>query len=77
MKQIQIPKSLFYDLVLYHICEFDDPKERIRKGLTDKMDAILRREYFTQYKTAPDEAKCEEARKAYLERAGILPDFRW
>ena len=77
MKQIRIPDSLFYDLVLYLICEFDDPEARIRKGLTDKMDAILRREYFNQYKTAPDEAKCEEARKAYLEKAGILPDFRW
>lgn len=77
MKQIQIPESLFYDLILYHICELDDPEERIRKALTDKMDCILRREYFTQYKTAPDETKREEARKAYLDRAGILSDFRW
>ena len=77
MKQIQIPESLFYDLILYHLCEFDDPEERIHKALTDKMDAILRREYFTQYKTAPNEAKREEARKAYLDRAGILSDFRW
>ena len=77
MKQIQIPESLFYDLILYHLCELDNPKERIHKALTDKMDAILRREYFTQYKTALDEAKREEARKAYLERAGILSDFRW
>ena len=77
MKQIQIPESLFYDLILYHICELTDPEERIRKALTDKMDCILRREYFTQYKTALDETKREEARKAYLDKAGILSGFRW
>lgn len=75
MKQIQIPESLFYDLVLYHLYDMTEPEERIRKALNDKMEAVLRRECYTQYKTAPDEAKREEARKAYLESAGILPGF--
>ncbi len=77
MKNICIPENLFYDLVLYHLCDMDGPSERIQKGLNDKMEAILRHEHYTQYKTAPDEKTREEARQKYLERAGILPDFRW
>lgn len=77
MKQIKIPASLFYDLVLYHLCDMPEPEERIHKALNDKMEAILRRECYTQYKTVSDEVKREEARKAYLDKAGILQDFRW
>lgn len=77
MKQIQIPESLFYDLVMYHLCDITEPEERIHKALDAKMEALLRRAHYTQYKTHPDENKREEARKAYLESAGILPGFRW
>ena len=77
MKNICIPENLFYDLVLYHLCDMDSLSDQIKKELNDKMEAILRREYYTQYKTAPDEKAREEARKKYLEQAGILPGFRW
>lgn len=77
MKNVCIPENLFFDLVLYHLCDMESPSERIKKALNDKMEAILRREYYTQYKTAPDEKTREEARKKYLEQAGILPGFRW
>lgn len=77
MKQIQIPESLFYDLVMYHLCNMAEPEERIHRALNEKMESLLRRMHYTQYKTHPDETKREEARKAYLESAGILPNFRW
>ena len=77
MKNICIPENLFYDLVLYHLCDMDSLSDQIKKELNDKMEAILRREYYTQYKTAPDEKAREEARQKYLEQAGILPSFRW
>ncbi len=77
MKQIQIPESLFYNLIAYHLCGIDTSSEEIKKALNDKLDAILRHEFYTQYKTNPDEKKREEARKAYLDKVGIQPDFRW
>lgn len=77
MKHIQISEELFCDLVLYHIYEMNEPEERIRKGLNEKMDSILRRAYFTQFKTDPDEKAREEARQKYLDHTGISPSFRW
>ena len=77
MKQVMIPQQLFLDLVIHHVLDRPGYEERIRQGLSDKMDAILRREWFTQYCTAPDEASREEARRKYLEAAGIPTDFRW
>lgn len=77
MKNICIPETLFYDLVLYHLCDIESSSERIQKGLNDKMEAILRHEYYTQYKMAHDEKAREEARQKYLEQAEILPGFRW
>ena len=56
MKQVMIPQQLFLDLVIHHVLDMPGYEERIRQGLSDKMDAILRREWFTQYRTAPDEA---------------------
>ena len=44
MKNLCIPENLFYDLVLYHLCDMESPSDRIKKELNDKMEAILRRE---------------------------------
>ena len=52
-------------------------EEQIQKQLNAKLDAMLRRMYFTRYKTAPTEEERESARRKYLDSAGILADFRW
>ena len=77
MKYVQIPEALFLDLVFFHLLDRYESKEKIKKGLSDKVDAVLRHVYYSQYKAHPDEAVREEARRKYLDSAGILKDFRW
>jgi len=77
MKYVKIPENLFLDLVFFHLLDHEGSEEQIKKGLSDKMDAILRHGYYSQYKTDSDEATREEARRKYLDSAGILKDFRW
>lgn len=53
MKNVQIPYELFVDLVLYHLRGEGDFDEDIRHGLEQKLDAMLNRQLYSQYKTAP------------------------
>lgn len=77
MRFVKIPELLFFNLYFFHLLEYYDAEEEIRKGLTEKWNAIQRNGYFSQYKTDPDEAAREKARRQYLDSAGILKDFRW
>ena len=74
---VQIPESLFFSLVRYHLIDDHADAEQIKKQLDDKLDALLRRAYFTRYKTGATDEEREKARQQYLDSAGILPDFRW
>ena len=42
-----------------------------------KLDAMVMRELYTKYKTAPTEGEKEKARKEYLDRRGVPESFRW
>ena len=55
MKSVQIPYDLFIDLAMYHLRGEDDFEEEIRQGLEKKLDAMLNRQLYSQYKTAPTE----------------------
>ena len=77
MKSVQIPYDLFVDLVLYHLNGEDDFDEEIRQGLEQKLDAILNRQLYSQYKTAPTEEEREQARQEYLARRGAPQSYRW
>lgn len=77
MKQIQIPEELFVALVKYHILEIPEVETEIKSGLTQKLDALINRQLYTTYKTAPTEEEKERARKEYLERKGVPESFRW
>lgn len=79
MKTVQIPESLFLDLCKEFLLDFSDPEQklRIRKGLQEKLDALARRQLYTDSKTAPTAADREKARQAYLDAVGIHQDFRW
>jgi hypothetical protein len=73
MKQhVQIPEGLFYDLVSFHLLDLHESEEKIRKGLAEKMDAIIRRGYYSQYKTEVDEAIRAEALRKYHDSADIF-----
>ena len=71
MKNVQIPQELFMKLLRYHL--LDD----VKKGLEQKMNAMVERELYTKSKTAPSEEEREKARQEYLDRWGIQADFRW
>ena len=55
MKTVQIPYDLFLDLAIYHLRGEDDYEEEICQGLEQKLDAILNRQLYSSYKTAPTE----------------------
>ena len=77
MKNIQIFEDLFFALLKYHLVEIYDALPEIKKGLEDKLEAMVRRDLYTKYKTAPTEEEREKARQEYLEKVGMHRDFRW
>lgn len=77
MKNVQIKQELFLELVKYHLLGIDADTEKINKELTAKIDALVMRELYTKYKTAPTEEEKEKARKEYLDRRGVNESFRW
>lgn len=78
-KSIQIPERLFLEIAQYFLLDKKDAgmEKNIVKGLSDKIEAVIRHDLYTKYKTAPTPEQQEQARKEYLEKAGIPQDFRW
>ena len=75
--QVQISKSLFAQLLGYFLLDRTDLDESIKKGLNDKLDAIVKHELYTTSKTAPNAEQREQARQEYLEKVGVPESFRW
>ena len=74
---MQISEELFIALLKYHLVERDDVLSEIKKGLEEKLEAMVRRDLYTKYKTAPTEEEREKARQEYLEKVGMHRSFRW
>nr|WP_076779381.1 complexin-2 [Lachnoclostridium phocaeense] len=77
IKNVQIPFTLFRQLVSYHLLDDYSCSDEIRKGLEEKMDHLVNRQLYTQSKTAATEEEREKARKEYLDKKGIQENFRW
>lgn len=77
MKNVQITYELFLNLIRYHLLEEDDPAEEIQKALEQKLEAMIDRQLYSQYKTAPTEEQREKARQEYLDRRGVPESYRW
>ena len=77
MKNVQISQELFFLLVRYFLIEQEETEPEIVKALEKKMDALVMRELYTQYKTAPTEEEKEKARREYLDKRGVPDSFRW
>ena len=77
LKNVQISEELFFALLKYHLVEIEDVLPEIKKGLENKLEAMVRRDLYTKYKTAPTEEEKEKARKEYLDRRGVPESFRW
>ncbi len=77
MRQIKISEELFIRLVKYHLLELETDKNEIEKELQKKLDSMIMRELYTEYKTASSEELKEKARQEYLDKRGVLDSFRW
>ena len=77
MKMVQIPESLFVELMKYHVLGIEDSLPEIKNGLEQKYESMMKRELYTKSKTAKTQAEREDARKAYLDKVGMHRDFRW
>lgn len=82
-KQVQIYHKIFISLLLLteDILNGNDIEiekvEKLNKELHNKLDAMIRRDLYTKYKTSPIEEEREKARLEYLEKTGINKNFRW
>ena len=74
---VQIDYELFRKLIFYHLGSDDQYEEDIRNGLEEKLDALVRHELYTKYKTAPSEEEQEKARQEYLDKRGVSASYRW
>lgn len=77
MGNIQIQEKLFFVLLKYHLVGIKECLPEVEKGLEQKLDSMVMRQLYTQYKTAPTEDEKEKARKEYLDRKGVPGSFRW
>ncbi len=77
MKNIQISQELFVAITKYFLLGQEELSPEIEKGLALKLDALVKRELYTKYKTAPTEEEREKARQEYLNKIGMHRDFRW
>ena len=68
-KNVTIPEELFIDLVKYFLADIRWDEDRIRSGLQEKLEAMVKRELYTRYKTA---GTPEEREKARLQKLDLL-----
>ena len=64
-------------LIKYFLIEQAELLPEIQKGLEQKLDALVMRELYTKYRTAPTEEEREKARREYLDKRGVPESFRW
>lgn len=76
-KNVTIPEELFIDLVKYFLADIRWDEDRIRSRLQEKLEAMVKRELYTRYKTAGTPEERVKARQEYLEKVGIPENFRW
>mgnify|MGYP006949259305 CR=1 FL=1 len=60
---MQISEELFFALLKYHLLKMDDVLPEIKKGLEEKLEAMVRRDLYTKYKTAPTEEEREASKQ--------------
>ena len=77
MKNVMVPEELFGKLLKYHLLDQKQEEDDIRKGLEKKLDAMVNREVYSKFKTAPTEEERKKFRQEYLDRKGMQESFRW
>ena len=61
MKNVQISEELVVVIMRYFMLEQEEMLPQIKQGLEKKLDAMVMRELYTKYKTAPTEEEKEKA----------------
>lgn len=77
-KQVQIDESLFKKICFYFgslPTERTPLEEEIFEGLYEKLNARVRRNKFTAYKTAAPGEERDQARKDYLDEIGVTESY--
>lgn len=76
---VMIPQKLFGEIVLYFLLDRREEgiENAIKAGLNAKIEATVRHNLYSEYKTAATPEQQEAARRDYLDRVGISTDFRW
>ena len=79
-KQIQLNIDFFMDLYVY-ACRHGDPNDpqykRICICAREKIDAMLRRDLYSLYKSGASEEARKNARRKYLDAIGLQDSFQW
>ena len=79
-KTILLDFDLFLDLYVY-ACRHAEPKDlqyiRLRKGVHLKLEAMMRHELYSLYKSGADEETRRKAKSDYLDAIGLSDSFRW
>lgn len=76
-KNVTISEDLFFKLITYFKADNEELRPEIEAGLLEKLDAMVKRQIYTQYKTADTAMDREKARQEYLDAMGIPDRFRW
>lgn len=78
-KNVQISQETFLKLVQFFYIENHDEDiyKSIQSDIEHKIDSVVKRELYTQYKTSNTEQERETARQKYLEMIGMHKDWRW
>ena len=77
MKNVQISMDLFLSLLRYVLIGQEEELPVVKQGLEEKLEALVRRELYTKYKTASTPEDRKKARKEYLDKRGVPENFRW
>ncbi|MFR0847083.1 MAG: complexin-2 [Eubacterium sp.] len=70
-KNVTIPEELFIDLVKYFLADIRWDEDRIRSGLQEKLEAMVKRKLYTRYKTAGTSEERERG------KAGVFRESRY
>jgi hypothetical protein len=79
-KNILLDYDLFVDLYVY-ACRHSEPDDlqfkRLSTGVRQKLEAMMRHDLYSLYKSGADEKIRAKARQEYIDAIGLSDSFRW
>ena len=79
-RNILLDYDLFVDLYVYacrHSEQDDLQFRRLCAGVRRKLEAMMRHDLYSLYKTGANEETRAKARREYLDAIGLSDSFRW